>query len=321
MRALIAGALLFCRTEAVSAAELRWTLPPDCERADAVEARIEELVGRPFATVTEANFEVNVSHAGEMWELTLLTHTTHGATSRRELNGKSCGEVADAAALAMAMAMRAAAPDPSAKDEPTPAANSSREPAAAPPVVPQRAEPERDPSSAEQAHSTARLGGVVEIAALIDTATLPELAVGVGIAGGVRWGWLRAELQGEAFAPQKAALPEGLSGEFGLLSGALLGCLGPDAKTVAPFGCGGLELGRISGEGRGVSEPELGTALWVAARLEAGAAVRLGSALRLAARLGVAVPLQRPEFVLAGEPVHRPAALSVRGALGVEFLW
>ena len=65
----------------------------------------------------------------------------------------------------------------------------------------------------------------------------------------------------------------------------------------------------------------VGTALWSAARLELGAALRVNSSLRLVARVGVAVPFARQEFVLDGEAVHEPAALSARAALGVEFLW
>jgi hypothetical protein len=315
--AVAASVGIFAAAPHARAATVEWSSPADCERAEVVEARVEELVGRPLASVDEPNFQVNVTEAPGQWNLTLVTRTG-GGTSRRELSGQSCGEVTEAAAVAMAMAIRAAVPNASENSEPSPPAET---PAPAPPAT--AASPARDrPTPAPHPKSSgARLGGVVGIAALLDTAALPAPTFGVAVGAGLRWGWLRAELQGAAFAPQTASLGEGRSAEFGLLSGALLGCIEPPTPGVAVFGCGGFELGSLSGEGHGVSNPEVGAALWAALRLEAGAEYKVNPALGLAARLGVAVPLERRQFVLDGEPVYRPAALGVRAALGVDFLW
>jgi hypothetical protein len=122
-------------------------------------------------------------------------------------------------------------------------------------------------------------------------------------------------------APRTQELAEDRSGQFDLLAAALLGCVEPGASKLSVVGCAGFELGRLAGEGRGVSDPEIGAALWAAARVEVGAEFELYPTLRLATRLGVAIPLERREFVLDGQPVHRPAALTARGALGVDFLW
>lgn len=265
---------------------------------------------------------MNVVHGGEDWQLTLVTEMAEG-TSRRELRGRSCGEVTDAAAVAMAMAIRAAAPDAAESENPSPAAEAPTKP-----VVPEAAaggnvkSDARDTTQPSQSPKrAARLGGSIGIAAVLDTAALPGPAPGVELRGAARWGWLRVELQGAAFAPSTATLSEGRSGTFSLLSGALLACMEPAAPSVAVFGCAGFELGRLAGEGHGVSKPEVGSALWSAARLEVGAGLKVNSSLRLDARVGVATPFTRKEFVLDGETVHEPAALSVRAALGIDFLW
>lgn len=113
---------------------------------------------------------------------------------------------------------------------------------------------------------------------------------------------------------------QGRSADFNLLSGALLGCVDNAFGTLRAGGCAGFELGSLSGEGQGVSNPHLGSALWEAARLELGGFYPLGHELSLTARVGVAIPFSRPEFVLDGNPVYRPSALGLRASVGVELL-
>lgn len=314
------GGLLFTVLEPARAAPLRWSAPADCARRETVEARIEELSGRSLATLDDPSFEVNVAHDGDAWQLTLVTETA-GATSRRELSGRSCDEVTAAAAVAMAMAIRAAAND-APDSEP---ATGPAEVLPTPPTATTAASPATPQTAStvphEKAEKTARIAGVAGIAALLDTAALPAPTAGVGLSAGVRFGWLHAELQGEAFASRTETLSEGRSGKFGLLAGALLGCVDPPRRGVALLGCAGVELGRLSGEGSGVSNPELGSVLWSAARLELGTGIEVSPGLRLLARFGVAVPFDRRQFVLDGEPVHEPGALSLRAALGGDFSW
>jgi hypothetical protein len=314
------GGLLFTVLLPAEATPLRWNAPADCARSESVAARVEELSGRSLATLDDPSFEVNVVHDGDAWHLTLVTRTA-AATSRRELGGRSCDEVTGAAAVAMAMAIRATAPQP-VDSEPA-AASTPASPE--PPPAPIAASPATAPAAAtappQNGEKTTRVAGIAGIAALLDTAALPGPTAGVGLSAGLRFASLHAELQGEAFASRTATLDAGRSGKFGLLAAALLGCVDPPRRGLALLGCAGIELGRLSGEGSGVSNPELGSVLWFAARLEVGAGVEVSPGLRLLARFGVAVPFERREFVLDGEPVHQPAALSLRAALGGDFSW
>lgn len=306
----------------VRAAELKWSAPAECERTAAVEDKVEALVGRPLAEVAGLDFAVFITHEGDDWTLNLETTQGLGGTSTRTISGKSCSDVADAAAVVIGMAVRSLAPAPNADTAPSP---SSPPPA---PAAPKTGAP-RDlhapaVAAAPPAHGAPRharrfepmllLGGV------LDTSALPKLAPGITLLGGLRVAGLELELEGTALVPESRALGGGASGEFALVAGAALGCLAPEGNRVSVLGCVGIELGSMSGEGHGVTEPKLGDALWDALRFELGAEFPATSSLRLTARAGVAVPLARPEFQLEGREAYRPAPFGVRALLGVE-LW
>ena len=317
--ALSAGLATAGAPNVVRAAELRWDGPADCARAPMVALRVEDLTKRPLEAVEHLDFAVMVVRDGAAWSLTLVTRTSDREPSRRVFTGATCDEVSNAAAVAVAMAIQA---------EERQAASETSEPVAAPPAPApaatatatsvRKADPAAPPV---EKRTSPRLGGVVGLSAVLDTAALPHPTFGASAGGGVRWGLLRAEAGVAFFAPSRATLANGRSGEFSLWAAELAGCVEPTGAIVAVFGCAGIELGQLSGEGHGVSDPELGSVLWSAGRLEAGTGVGLGAGLRLVPRMGVAVPFRRPQFVLASEPVHRPGPLSLRVALGAEFLW
>ena len=74
------------------------------------------------------------------------------------------------------------------------------------------------------------------------------------------------------------------------------------------------------GEGLDVGRPRLGSALWLAPTVEAGVALPLTPRLAVTMRVGAAVPLRRPEFVI--DPIvriHRAGSLDGRAALGLEW--
>jgi hypothetical protein len=110
----------------------------------------------------------------------------------------------------------------------------------------------------------------------------------------------------------------GRSTEFEWAAGALFACFERPLTSVAVLGCGGYELGRISGEGRGVTAPRNESVLWQAARFEAGAGVAIVPGFRLLALAGVALPIDRHDFELDGVLVHR-SAFGLRAQAGAEL--
>jgi len=308
--------LALTRAAPAHAAELRWSGPPECDRQEAVSIQVESIVGRPLASVEALSFEVTVTRDGEAWRLELVTDD-RGAKGRRSLSGQSCGEVVDAAAVLIAMAIRGAGQASAA-----PAAETSSAPdEALPERVPRpsatgNADRTRSPSRAQAKRSP---GPVFGLSGAIDTAALPGASPGIAAHAGVIGSSFRLELEGAAFLPKRLELEQGRSAEFALLSGALLGCVETPFGEARAGGCGGFELGSLSGEGRGVSEPHLGSALWEAARLELLGGYPLGHGLGLTAAAGLALALSRPDFELDGAAVYKPARLGFRGSLGVEL--
>lgn len=316
MLALAAAFVAWATPSVARGAGLGWDGPADCARAPMVALRVEDLTKRPLEAVEHLDFEITVARDGVAWNLTLVTRTSGREPSQRAFTGANCDEVSNAAAVAVAMAIQAAEQPPTAE-----VTEAAPEPPPPPPAPAAPSPTVRTDIQAVEKRTSPHLGGIVGLSALFDTAALPHPTFGASAGGGLRWGSLRGEAAFMIFAPSRAALANGRSGEFNLWGVDVAGCIEPAGALVTVFGCAGVELGQMSGEGRGVSAPELGSALWSAARLEGGAGIDLGAALRVVPRLGVAVPFHRPQFVLAGEPIHRPAALSLRAALGIEFLW
>ena len=74
-------------------------------------AQVERLIGRSLRDVAAVDFEVSVQHvAGRPTPWTLVVRTLVPDTAieprTRELNGASCAEVTDAAAVAIAMVVQ-----------------------------------------------------------------------------------------------------------------------------------------------------------------------------------------------------------------------
>lgn len=121
--------------------------------------------------------------------------------------------------------------------------------------------------------------------------------------------------------PREAALVGDTPGRGGRLgAGALRGAL------LVPFAVGPLrlapvvlaELGVVGARGRGVSDPRLGWAPWIAVGLGAHVDVRLGQRALVGLSADARLPLWRPAFVLepAGE-VHRASPVVGRFLLRV----
>lgn len=302
----------------VRAADLQWDAPANCQRADAVSEQVEALIRSPLSAVESLSFAATLRQNGEKWTLELVTRPGGAAAPRRRiLTGQSCGEVSDAAALVIAMAVQDAAHEKTDDAEPRGAPSSPAKTTSSTPAMTPAAP--ASPPPPPLADGVPRLGSLFALGAFADTAALPGSSLGLALNAGVHYRIVRATLEMSALAPRSRELGGGQRAEFSLFSGALIACVEHRLTSVIALGCGGFELGRLSGEGHGITNPRLGSALWEAARVDVGAAFPAGGALRFSSRLGVAVPLERPVFQLDRKDVHRPAALGLRWWLGLEL--
>lgn len=299
------------------AAELDWHGDSNCDRSEFVAEQVENLVGRPLADVDGLGFEIRVQpRADEIWELTLVTRDATGeVVGERSFEERSCVAVTDASAVAIAMTIRSTDGSP-------PSVPITQEPSAPiPPPAPAPLVAERDRAPASRAPaSTGRPAPsfAVSLTATTDTGALPNPAIGAALGVSLRAGSLRLRAEGAWFAPTTDRVAAGLSTEFELAAGALLACFERSLGSAAVLGCGGYELGRMSGEGRGVSAPRSESVLWQAARLEAGATWTVSTGFRLLALAGVALPVDRHAFELDGVRVHR-SSFGLRAQLGAEL--
>ncbi len=299
------------------AAELSWSAPEGCPERAEIEEKIERVVGRPLAEVGRLNIDVTLSGGGERWSMRMRTQLhgqPHGdGAGERTIEGTSCAEVSEAAAVAVAMAVLE-----HAEAVPDPVTRSPEQPAPPPPA----AEPVAATSepSTENAEPGTPLRFGLGVGAAVDGGALPLPALGAALELFAGYGRLRAILLGTLFASQTTEIADGVAAaEFELALGALLLCGEGTPSPLRLLGCGGFELGELSGEGL-LEGGRSGASDWRALRAEVALGFDLGDGFTLMGRAGAVVPLvRRLFFVNDGERLHRAGRVTARATLGLEL--
>jgi hypothetical protein len=304
------------------AANLTWSAPPDCAVEADLREQAERLIGQGLDSVQGIEFAVEVRRKSASSWLLRLSTSADGERGQRELTAASCAEVVEAGAVAIAMAVQGRIDEPAHQSTPEPA----------PPLEDKNTAPPA-PSALEQLDASRPLAGTaarstavtarlaIALGATTDAGALPAASPGVELDATLDIGALRALALGALYAPQSRDLAAERGGEFSLMLAGLLACLRKPANGWTFFGCGGFELGVLSGKGEGddVSESTLGSYVWRAARAELGASAAVSARWALMLRAGVAAPLLRRPFVLGEtELVHRPSSLAARAFLGIQ---
>jgi hypothetical protein len=295
--------LAVARATTASAATIKVTAPLDCVEANGIGEQVDGLIGRPVGSVDGVDFEVTISDrpGQQPWRLRL---DTLGGASRdrrtRELTAGTCAELADAAAVAIAVSI-------ASRDDAAAAAPPAEPPPAVPVVT---ARPAATPAPAQVG---------LEVSAVGEVGAVPAATLGLVVGGVLQMGSLRLVADGALFAPRRALLSGGAGGEFQLAVLGGLACATGGLGRVLVLGCGGAEVGRLSGDGLGVRNPSSRAELWFAGRAEAGANFSIGPRAALALRVGAALPVFRPTFLLDATTVYRPASVTGRATAGVEL--
>lgn len=334
--ALAAGHVAASVTGVARAAEVVARGPHGCPDAGELTFRVERRMNMPLAQAAPLRFDVTMEQATSGHRARIEV-TPRGW--RRELAAPDCEELAEAVSIAIALALGNVA---------TPSADGAESDAHDTTALPQPSEPARTAAAATGVAHTGdaatrpgedaarqappALAGAfpeasVSVWMLADAGSLPSPAAGVGL--GIEAAWRRLELRVlatllfEQEVEVESTLPERVGARLGLWTGSALGCTLPWGERAAlrPFACLGLEVGRLSGEGTGVSDPLRGGALWLAPQVHVGAAWAIpDSALRLQVALLGAAPLNRDEFTLRGiGAVHQPSPWIGRLSAGVAF--
>ncbi len=276
---------------------LSWSAPAECPS----EAEVEGFVARDLGaiargrTVVRASGVVSVRSDGR-YGVELELDTGAAASSRRELSGVSCDEVSEAAALVVALTIRAEA-EPAARPEPEQ------------PKEPQRPTVNRH----ERPYMAAALA--------LDVGSLPKPTVGLALAGGMTFAWLRVEPALAIYAPGSGDIAgTGEGARFLIGSGQLRACVPFPSSAVwlAPCLGGGVDWVHASGFG---ADETRSTSTFDAF----GTGALLGGwdiSPIISARVdvGVVAPLARPTFVVDGEgQVYHRGSVALRSQLGLEL--
>lgn len=311
--------------------ELELSAPPACPSSKVVQDAVRQRVKR--AAAEPLRVRAQIEHH-ERWSLLLKTEQ-----GERRVEGESCEAVAQTLVVLLALAV-----DPGADVETTswspelvaPAASEQTSGASAEAATrPEEGEPTRAnvtptktrlSAPARKARGESRVSSPlrwptlgVSLGALGEVGALPKPSFGATGALSATW-WPWSLKLGAAFLVPQFAQVESSSvrkgGYVSLWSGNLELCRSFAAVLSA---CLGTEIGRLTGEGRGV-QSRTGHALWLAAGPALMGQVPLESGLGLFAKLGVYFPIFRPGFGV--EPygqLHAPAAASGRLVLGISF--
>jgi hypothetical protein len=298
---------------------LEWAAPEICPTREEVLARANALLGQ-----TESSHGVvargRIRATEDGFELELETEGADETRGVRRLRAAQCRDLAQPAALLLALAVdpnvaagEPATPEPSPEpvvEPPTPISAEPEPPTASPRPLPPVEAPERSPAIALRL-----LVGIVG-----DLGTLPSAAPGLSGGIGAALGRITVDARGTFLFEQRAEIGGGRGGDFTLVTGGVVVCYGLNAEAVVIAPCVGAEAGLLSGTGFGVRDPGSGSALWLAAILGLRGSLSLTEQLGAWVSAELVVPMGRPDFVLENVgPVHQPAPVAGRAALGLEL--
>jgi hypothetical protein len=277
-------------------------------RAGAAECASTPMPADPPGVKTHAKIE----KVGARYRATLDIETAR-SRGERVLEAESCEALARSTAVVVAMAVAPERDEPSEepkKEEPPPPA-----PAPAAPLVEER-KPERDRTLRTQSESTPV---TLRVEAAADSALLPAVAIGGGLAVGVRaTEKLRFEARAAMFGRQEERAFDDRGATFSLASGGARACYAL-TRDVEVSPCLGIDISAVGASGFGAARVGDGTAWVVSPEALVAVRLRLGGPISLLAAGGVLAPLSRETFVITGRgTVHEVPAVLGRAFFGPE---
>ncbi len=340
--------------------DVTYAAPEPCPTRDALDAELARLLGPALEKGTPLTVGARVERAKDGRFRLVLELEHEGAKSTRKLDSKSCDTLVRAAALVVALAhdpeaveARASLPVEPAPTTPAPLIGTGTPPPSATPAspapVPSAPGPIAPPSSwnvpggrdpggrdpgGRELERPSIFGLVIRFGPAVGVADLPEVHAGLEGTVGLRIAEYAAEGAfhlGLGTTGTVDANPN-QGADFRLLAGIVRGC-----RSLYPFfdrpwprpslapelaACVGVEIGVMAGTGFGVANPQEGSAVWVAPRLDGRFALGVAGPLSVAAELGVAFPVDRRRFVIeAGDTlvVHEPGPVAGRAGLSAEL--
>jgi hypothetical protein len=317
---------------------LTWQAASECPQGEAVADRIRSLLTREpslLAPALDAKARLSELPSGEFrLDLELIENNER---RQRTVQAKTCEEVAEAGALIIALAidpqlgresLEHPVRDDSTGSSPRPRAAGATEIASQQPEPrPIRARPQ-DAHEPPEPSTTAKLPGLqrsgqfgVGLAALLDSGSLPDLALGAEANLRSRWQPLELQLGGAWLPPHRepsTANPT-TGGYVQLLTFDARGCwLRAIQRSIGVGGCLVVELGRRHAEAFGAVRNGTGNTPWIAPGAGFLFSYRLRRELSWRARLDGLVPLDRAEFIVENVGSLPAPRWLLRFSLGID---
>jgi hypothetical protein len=290
---------------------LKWDAPTACGSAEEVEARIRRLLGPTrVSTSLRAEATITPNEAGD-WHLKLLIYAGD-LVGERNLDGKSCDDLAGAAAVALTLLLTS--------DQPP--SDAGRASGGAAPSQPKAEESHaRAPAaSARRARGHALIGFPL---ASVGLGPLPKPALGAALAGGLsfeQWRWV---MQERAWLSQTLSASGGdVAAEVAHVDATLWACraLGSTRLEAAP--CFTLALQHVVARGSGAYvQPRTATATWLSVGLGLQARYALSPWLNVLAGIDGQIEVSRPQVAVDGwGDVGQLAPFALTITLGPEWI-
>lgn len=296
--------------------DLVWSAPPGCSSADDLRARVRKLIGEREVTGTSLRAEATVTRSGQGSLHLRLIVRVGDLVGERNLDGKSCQDLAGSAAIALALLLRSDAPlsDERSSAAVMPSQNEQRAadgrasegssvavvvPAASPPLERASAELAPSPSTARRIQGLVRAPiGLFGYGPLRRPSFGLALAVGVAVA---RWS---VEGEGRLWWPSEATSArqaERYGARIDRYTAGVRTCRALAGTRLELAPCLALSVEHIAARGTGahISEREA-RATWLAAGLAAHARLHVLRWLRLVGGLELQLQTARPTLVIEG---------------------
>lgn len=280
--------------ESPAGVQIAWQGPADCDRGDAVRAKVARLLGGSAHSGAGIKVFVTVQHEKSGRYVAVLETASTAGGGKKRLEGESCDAIALASSVVIALSLdpnasldaeapEDAAPQPAPKPKPTPP------PMPAPPARP------TPPPREVKPYLHASVGVLLQ---LLDG---PVAATGAGV--GVRYRRFGLELGGAVYQSRDVTRSDRpkVGAELRGASGELLGCY-----AVLPFqlgavdACPGARLDYLSATAFGVSNPDRAQVLVLSGLGVLRGRLRATSWLSATLDVGAALHPFRPRFVLLG---------------------
>lgn len=296
---------------------VEWEGPSPCPGASALQLELEALVPAGARIPAGLHIRGRVTGSDGDWSLALGV-TSPSGTQTRVFRSDDCADLVTTAAVVAASWLleqpQETLPEaPPVDPRPRPIAAPENEPAAPPALV-----APRPPSRTRTFHGRLSLRAETRIG----RATLPNLdaLLGLALAWSARAGRLEASAR-HGFRQRHDTGTPGAGIDLHVTSAVLRGCGVPSWGRIGVPLCGGLELGALTGRGRGASvrESQRRVDLYGAFEVSTHLRVRLHSRVHLWFGAELVVPFRRPRFVVLGATPFTPLSLGGRGSVGLEI--